>query len=83
MNPKAFTKINTPYAELPWYRKRWFILLSLLLFTPAAVVVALTGDVYAQSKGQAYVFTDRQRNQILLMAGVFVLVGIVSALVRS
>ena len=83
MNPKAFTKINTPYAELPWYRKRWFLLISLLLFTPIAVVVALTGDVYAQSKGQSYVFTDRQRNQILYMAAIFFVVGIVSALVRS
>lgn len=83
MNPKAFTKINTPYAELPWYRKRWFLLISLLLFTPIAVVVALTGDVYAQAKGQSYVFTDRQRNQILYMAAIFFVVGIVSALVRS
>jgi hypothetical protein len=83
MNPKAFTKINTPYAELPWYRRRWFILLSLLLFTPVAVVVALTGDVYAQSKGQTYVFTDRQRNQILYLAAMFFFVGIVSALGRG
>lgn len=83
MNPKAFTKINTPYAELPWYRKRWFIMISLLLSTPAAVVVALTGDVYAQSKGQSYVFTDRQRNQILYLAVIFFVVGMVSALGRS
>lgn len=83
MNPKAFTKIATPYAELPWFRKRWFIMISLLLFTPAAVVVALTGDVYAQSSGQSYVFTDRQRNQILFLAGVFFAAGLVSALGRG
>lgn len=83
MNPKAFTKIDTPYAELPWFRKRWFIMISLLLFTPAAVVVALTGHVYAQSRGQSYVFTDRQRNQILFLAGVFFIAGLVSALGRG
>ena len=42
MNPKDFTKIDTPYAEIPWFRK-----------------------------------------QILFLAGVFFIAGLVSALGRG
>lgn len=61
------------YDRVPWYRKRWFFLLMLLLFIPAAAVIAFTGEVYLLSKGRVMKFSSGQR--ILLAVGFLVLMA--------
>lgn len=76
MDIKRFHKINTPYDQLPWYRKRWFVFITLLLFPPAAIVIALTGKVYAQSNGEVYLFKQAQINHILFFATAMIGLGL-------
>lgn len=40
------------YDQVPWFRKNWFAIVSWLIFSPAFIVVALTGDIYYQKKGE-------------------------------
>lgn len=42
----------TSYDQVPWYRKMWFTVLFAFLFTPAYLVIAFTGDIYYQKKGE-------------------------------
>ena len=42
--------VHTSYAEVPWYRKRWALILIALLFVPAAAVIAWTGPTYYLSR---------------------------------
>lgn len=42
----------TSYAEVPWYRKNWFALVSLLSIVPAMLFVVTTGDVYYEKNGE-------------------------------
>tara|TARA_B100001105_G_C22387650_1_gene442777 strand:- start:321 stop:467 length:147 start_codon:yes stop_codon:yes gene_type:complete len=40
------------YAQIPWFRRRWFVVLSLLLLTPVAAVLAFTGGIFYAAGGQ-------------------------------
>ena len=40
------TKEYTEYSEVVFYRKTWFWGLSIIFFTPLAILIGLTGDVY-------------------------------------
>ena len=44
------------YSAVPWFRRRWFIILCLLTVSPIAGVLALTGPLYFLSKSQVRVF---------------------------
>ena len=39
------------YAAVPWFRRRWLVLLCLVSFTPVASYLAWSGDVFYQVKG--------------------------------
>lgn len=76
VDPKAFEKIDTPYSDIPWHRKRWFIITMLLIFIPASLVIALTGDLYAQIKGETYKFTQKQKKTIIMISIFFMFFGL-------
>ena len=40
------------YGEVPYYRKQWFFWLMCLLFSPIAIGLLLTGDVYYKRRGE-------------------------------
>jgi len=44
------------YGAVPWYRRRWFIILCVLTFPPIAGVLALTGPLYFSYKSQVRMF---------------------------
>ncbi len=46
----AFESVGA-YSQVPWYRRRWFVILGLLTISPIAGLVALTGDVCYDAKG--------------------------------
>jgi uncharacterized membrane protein YvbJ len=60
------------YAQVPWYRKRWFAIVSVLLFMPLYLVIAFTGDVY---------FVKNEKLQTLPSKNKFIVLGIFVVLV--
>jgi len=76
VDPKSFEKIDTPYSEIPWHRKRWFITTLFLFFIPACLVIVLTGDLYAQIKGDTYKYTEKQKKTVIIMASLFLAFGL-------
>lgn len=39
------------YAAVPWFRRRWFIAICIATLTPIASIIALTGEIFYDSKG--------------------------------
>lgn len=76
MDVKRFEKIRVSYSEIPVYRKRWFVLLSLLTFLPATILIALTGDIYAKKGEAVYKFRNNAVNHLIIMAVVFMAAGL-------
>jgi hypothetical protein len=44
--------LDIDYSEIPFYRRRWFYLITLLLFVPLTALIAMTGPLYYQQKGE-------------------------------
>jgi len=62
----AATKSNyTSYDDVPWYRKNWFAILCFLFFTPGLIILALSGEIYYQQKGELKTYS--QGRKILLI----------------
>jgi hypothetical protein len=55
------------YAQVPFYRRRWFYGLSALVFMPITVLILLTGEVYLLHEGAVKKFLTR-KNRIMLAA---------------
>lgn len=36
----------SPYGSIPWFRQRWALVCMFLVFPPAAVVIAWSGEIY-------------------------------------
>jgi hypothetical protein len=66
-----FIKTDLNYDDVPWYRKRWFVVVSFLVFMPATIAIALTGEVYAKRDDGVYRYSKKQRNVIAVVAVLF------------
>jgi hypothetical protein len=65
--------VTTPYAayaDVPYYRKQRFFWLMWLIFSPIAIGLLLTGDVYYQKKGQVREFGILNR----IVAGIIAII---------
>ncbi|AFN78771.1 hypothetical protein PSJM300_13545 [Stutzerimonas stutzeri DSM 10701] len=82
MDIKRFEKTRLSYEAVPIYRKRWFVLLTLLLCLPVTIIIALTGDVYAKKDGTVYKFKDGALLHLAFMAMTFLIVGLFLAAKR-
>jgi len=82
MDIKRFEKTRLSYETVPIYRKRWFVLLTLLLCLPVTIIIALTGDVYAKKNGIVYKFKDGALLHLAFMAMTFLIVGLFLAAKR-
>ena len=56
----------TSYDQIPWYRKNWFAVLSIVLFPPALLPVLLTGDTYYFRKGEIKCYSRLAKVFLLL-----------------
>lgn len=56
------------YAQVPWFRRRWFLILSLLTIAPIAAVVALTGPMHYDVKGEVKTFAPNIKTAILMVS---------------
>lgn len=53
--------------DAPWFRRRWFFIVCALIFIPAALLIAFTGDVYYLHKGELKTLAKKDRNIILVL----------------
>lgn len=68
----ATGKEFSSYEQVPWFRRRWFFVLSMLILTPVGAVLALTGDVYFWKSGRVMKYPPSQRIMIALVCSVVV-----------
>lgn len=73
----AFEPVNLSYENIPWFRKRWFVVITMLIFCPATILICLTGEVYAKRKDGVYKFSGKQKNILLLIAVIFLIQGLI------
>lgn len=71
----AGTPLAAPnrYAQVKWFRRRWFLILCMLTISPIAGLVALTGDMHYAVKGATKVFPKNFRWAVLLLSASYVL----------
>lgn len=67
----------TDYRDAIFYRRSWFWTISLLLFTPLAVLIGLTGDVYREQDDEVQILPKSYRITISLAFLAIVLVRMV------
>lgn len=79
MEGSEAVKVDIDYSQVPFFRKRWFIVVSLLCFMPAALIIALTGNVYLKSRGEVYQLANSRFNHLLLFACALIVMGMVRA----
>lgn len=56
-----FELLDIAYEHTPWFRRRWFIGLTLLLFMPLTLCLVLSGDVYLKRQGLVYKMLPKQK----------------------
>lgn len=69
--PSALTSTSpapATYGEVPWFRRRWFLVLSLLLISPAAAVIAWTGEIYYLAGGTVKPFPPNTKIYLTSLA---------------
>jgi hypothetical protein len=68
------------YDQVPTYRKRWFFILCILLFIPAGIVIAATGEIYTFSKGKVMKLSAGNKALIVVGWGTVLIVNLLRAL---
>ncbi|MDP9996470.1 hypothetical protein J2W28_006951 [Variovorax boronicumulans] len=64
----ALTSPPSDYAKTQWYRRRWFLIVSLMTIAPVAALIALTGPMYYDAKGVVKTFPKNFRTSIVIMS---------------
>lgn len=60
--------VPTTYSEVPWFRRRWFLALALLLIAPVPAVIAWTGEIYYLSGGTVKAFPRNTKIYLTCLA---------------
>jgi hypothetical protein len=68
--PTGETAAYASYGQVPWYRKRWFAIVSVLVFSPIFLIIAFTGNVYFEKNGQLQTIP---KNSKFIVLGIFIL----------
>jgi len=77
MPVNSFEITNINYTAIVWYRKRWFIFLTLILFTPATILICLTGDIYAKREESTYKFGKDMKYCVVAAATLFLIQAVI------
>lgn len=69
----------TSYDQVPFYRKRWFFVLTILFFIPAGLAIAFTGEVYLLKDGTVMKYPQSQRMMIAVAWTILLCVNVLRA----
>jgi hypothetical protein len=72
---KNFVLTDLSYEDVPVFRQRWFMALTLLLLTPVTLLICITGDVYAEIDGKVYKYSPFFKSVLTLITIVFLVNG--------
>jgi hypothetical protein len=61
------------WAEIPYFRKPWFMVLLFLVFMPAYLLVIWTGDTYYRKQGVVYRMSRKRRITMTLLVAALML----------
>lgn len=64
----------TSYDQVPWYRRRWALVLAAFVFMPIALVIAFTGDVYFVKDRKVQTFPKSFKFTLLIIFAVLVMI---------
>lgn len=64
----------TSYDQVPWYRRRWALVVVTLVFMPITLVIAFTGDVYLFKDGKVQAFPKSFKFTLLILFVLIVLI---------
>ena len=56
------------YRDLPWFRKRRYLFVLLILFVPATLIIASTGKIYGQVAGETVEFHPSFNKRIMFIS---------------
>ncbi|MCL2658140.1 MAG: hypothetical protein FWD62_12155 [Betaproteobacteria bacterium] len=70
------SQVYTSYNQVPWFRKRVFVVLFFLFITPAAIIIALAGNVYMLQKGEIKEFSQNQKLFVAIAGTVLLVMNI-------
>lgn len=56
------------YSRAQWFRRRWFLITSLMTIAPIAGLIALTGPMYYDAKGVVKTFPKDFKTGIVIMS---------------
>lgn len=64
------------YFQVPLYRKRWFLVLSLIFFTPLALVIAGSGDIYLEKSGVVFKYSEKLKRSVITVCIIFIVIAL-------
>ena len=64
--------VPTAYSQVRWFRRRWFLVLCILTIAPIAGLIAMTGDIYFDSKGVVKPFHKNLKWMLLGLSAYYV-----------
>jgi len=53
--------VDRDWAEIPYFRKPWFMVLLLLVFMPGYLLLIWTGDTYYRKQGTVYRMSQQRK----------------------
>jgi len=65
---KNFILTDLSYDNIPVYRQRWFMVTTLLLFSPLTMLICITGEVYAVIDGRVYRYSPFFRSVLVVLS---------------
>ncbi|WP_158929129.1 hypothetical protein [Acidisphaera sp. S103] len=65
--------VDRDWAEIPYFRKPWFMVLLFLVFMPAYLLVIWTGDTYSRKQGVVYRMSQKRKITTTLVVTVLML----------
>ncbi|AUI87736.1 hypothetical protein BS333_15130 [Vibrio azureus] len=73
-----FEILDIRYEQTPWYRRAWFIIMTMLLCTPITLVLLLSGDVYVQRDERVYKIRPKRKNWIFFSSFMLLTANLIS-----
>jgi hypothetical protein len=64
------------YDQVPFFRKRWFAVLSMFVFAPAVIIIAVTGNLYASTKNGVQMYTPSAKRGVIFGAAFMIFLGL-------